>query len=173
MLRSDVFYSPQAYRAVVKSPVEYVVGAVKALGLQGSAGGVIAGNGPRGGGVLAEMGQIPLEPPNVAGWPGGASWLNSATMFARLNLINSLTSGQPLTPGRRQTQPQPISTTGDLGTAAQAVDYYLPFLLDNNVPDAARQVLYDYAGGADTKIAPDKLRGLVYILLASPQFHLA
>jgi Protein of unknown function (DUF1800) len=109
----------------------------------------------------------------VAGWPGGASWLNSATMFARLNLVNALTGGQPLTPGRRQTAPAPLTTSGELGTAKQAVDYYLPFLLDDNVPDAARQVLYDYAGGSDTTLAPDKLRGLAYILLASPQFHLA
>ena len=53
------------------------------------------------------------------------------------------------------------------------MDYYLPLLLDGNVPDAGRQVLLDYAGGPDTPITPDKLRGLAYILLASPQYHLA
>ena len=31
ILRSDVFYSPKAYRALVKSPVEYTVGAIKAV----------------------------------------------------------------------------------------------------------------------------------------------
>ena len=174
MLRSDAFYSPQAYRALVKSPVEYIVGAVKALGLQGSAGRVINGNGPRGGGVFSDMGQIPMEPPNVAGWPGGASWLNSATMFARLNFINQIAGGQEQGGAvRRQQQPPQPSGASSLGTASQALDYYLPFLLDGNVPDAGRQVLLDYAGGADTPITPDKLRGLAYILLASPQYHLA
>ncbi len=175
MLRSDVFYSPQAYRALVKSPVEYIVGAVKALGLQGSAGRVINGNGPRGGGVFSDMGQIPMEPPNVAGWPGGSAWLNSATMFARLNFINQIAGGQVqggLASRRQQQAPQP-SGASSIGTASQALDYYLPFLLDGNVPDAGRQVLLDYAGGPDTPITPDKLRGLAYILLASPQYHLA
>ena len=36
MLRSEVFYSAKAYRAIVKSPTEYAIGAVKALGLQDS-----------------------------------------------------------------------------------------------------------------------------------------
>jgi uncharacterized protein (DUF1800 family) len=183
MLRSDVFYSPQAYRALVKSPLEYIVGAVKALGLQSSAGRVINAGNPKGGGVFSDMGQVPLDPPNVAGWPGGGAWLNSATMFARLNFINQISGGQAATttggsvPGRgpaqtRRQQPQP-SGAANLGTATQALDYYLPFLLDGNVPDAARQVLVDYAGGADAPVTPDKLRGLAYILLASPQFHLA
>ncbi len=36
MLRSEVFMSPRAYRAIVKSPTEYAVGAIKALELQGN-----------------------------------------------------------------------------------------------------------------------------------------
>jgi uncharacterized protein (DUF1800 family) len=170
MLRSDVFYSARAYRALVKSPLEYAIGAVRALGLQASVGPYLAeGSGPRGGGVLADMGQIPFEPPNVAGWPGGATWLNSATLFARLNLINALTGG-----GRARgprAVPQPSLT--NLGTAADALAYYLPLALDDNVSDEARQVLLDYAGGADAPLSPEKLRGLVYLILASPQFHLA
>ncbi|HLF79561.1 MAG TPA: DUF1800 domain-containing protein, partial [Dehalococcoidia bacterium] len=92
ILRSDVFYSPKAYRSIVKSPLEYSIGALKALGMPAIAPLLVAGAGPRGG-VLANMGQIPFEPPNVAGWPGNATWLNSATMFARLNLLNLATSG--------------------------------------------------------------------------------
>ncbi|HLF72652.1 MAG TPA: DUF1800 domain-containing protein, partial [Dehalococcoidia bacterium] len=97
MLRSDVFYSPRAYRAVVKSPLEYAVGAIRALGLQSTSLQLLqqAGLG-RGGGYLTDMGQVPFEPPNVAGWPGGTHWLNSATIFSRLNLINTLTGGEPL-----------------------------------------------------------------------------
>src|SRR5207244_4223756 len=92
MLRSDAMYSPAAYRAIVKSPVEYAVGAVKALAGPGAVAEMFSPR--RASGQIAGMGQSLFEPPNVAGWPGGAAWLNSATMFARLNFINALTSGQ-------------------------------------------------------------------------------
>lgn len=196
MLRSDVFYSPRAYRALVKSPLEYAIGALKALGLQARIGEALAaGGGPRrGGGVLGEMGQIPFEPPNVAGWPGGAAWLNSATIFARLNFLNLVTGGQlPGRPNRPAAQQQPGARPNapraaqqqprgaqsqpapdlDLGTAAEALGYFLPLVLDDNLPGDARKVLLDYAGGADARLAPDQLRGLVYLVLGAPQFHLA
>ena len=162
MLRSDVFYSPRAYRAIVKSPVEYVVSAVKALGAQESMLQVLT----RARALLTTMGQIPFEPPNVAGWPGGPTWLNSATIFARLNFINQLaatTAGG----GGGGVGPPP-----NLGTAAQALDYYLPLALDDNLPDAARQVLLDYAS-AGGQLTPELLRGVAYLVLASPQFQLS
>ncbi len=167
LLRSDVFYSPGAYRAIVKSPVEYTVGAIKALGLQATTAQLFAqGRGQ----AVTSMGQTPFEPPNVAGWPGGATWLNSATMFARLNFINQVTGGAPGGRGAGRNQP-PIAS--NLGTARQATDYYLPFVLDDNLPDEARQVLVDYAGSVEAALAPEQLRGLAYLVLASPQFHLS
>jgi uncharacterized protein (DUF1800 family) len=173
MLRSDVFYSPRAYRAIVKSPVEYAVGAVKALGLQATVGQTLtAFGGRRDGGVLATMGQVPLEPPNVAGWPGGASWLNSSTLFSRLNFLNTITAGGA-TVDRRRGQPQAQQPALEAGTTAQALANYLPLVLDDNLPDEARQILTDYGGGADATLTAERLRHLVYLVLGSPQFHLA
>ena len=174
MLRSDVFYSPRAYRANVKSPLEYAVGATKGLGLQSSAAAFLGGAGRRRGGVLSDMGQIPMEPPNVAGWPGGVSWLNSATLFARLNYIDLLAGGGAGNERSDQPQTDPSGqVTGELGTAAQALDYYLPLLLDDNVSDEAREVLLEYVGDRDALLTAEQLRGLVYIILASPQYQLA
>ena len=84
ILRSDVFYSPKAYRALVKSPVEYTIGAIKAVNGQAQLTQLVAGQ-PRLGGLTGAMGQTIYEPPDVAGWPGNTSWLNASTMFARLN----------------------------------------------------------------------------------------
>ncbi len=161
IFRSDIFYSPPAYRAIVRSPVEYMVSSIRALGIQSQAVQVVA----RSAGLVQDMGQIPFEPPNVAGWPGGQAWLNSATMFARLNFVNLLTN----LPAARSAPP-PVAP---LGTAQQAVDYYLPFVLDDNVPADARQVLLNYAGSPDAQLAPDQLRNLVYLVMASPQAHLS
>ena len=116
------------------------------------------------------MGQIPFEPPNVAGWPGGAAWLNSSTIFARLNFLNLVTGGAV---SDRGAAVGATSANGALGTAAQAIAYHLPLILDDNLSAEARQVLVDYAGGLDRQLPPDQLRGLVYLILASPQFHLS
>ena len=40
------------------------------------------------------MGQQLFGPPNVKGWPGGRSWLNTATVLARHNFAQTVASGQ-------------------------------------------------------------------------------
>jgi uncharacterized protein (DUF1800 family) len=88
IFRSNVFYSDRAYRALVKSPTEFVVGTYKALGLsQIDVQALYASK---------QMGQILLQPPNVAGWPGGQNWLTSATMIARQNFVVRMVNSQTL-----------------------------------------------------------------------------
>lgn len=36
--------------------------------------------------LLRSAGQLPMLPPNVAGWPGGANWFNAGSLVARTNL---------------------------------------------------------------------------------------
>ncbi|MCE9623037.1 MAG: DUF1800 domain-containing protein [Actinomycetia bacterium] len=36
--------------------------------------------------LLRVAGQLPMLPPNVAGWPGGAAWFNAGSLVARANL---------------------------------------------------------------------------------------
>jgi len=87
LLRSNVFYSQRAYRALVKSPIEIVVGALKTLGATTVGARTI--------GAMAAMGQIPMQPPNVAGWPGGRLWLNTGAYLARLNYLHQLVMFKP------------------------------------------------------------------------------
>jgi uncharacterized protein (DUF1800 family) len=84
LLRSNVFYSPRAYRSIVKAPVDLVVGTLRTLGVTSSTPRII--------GAMAAMNQTLMRPPNVAGWPGGAQWLNQGTILARLNFLNQLVS---------------------------------------------------------------------------------
>jgi Protein of unknown function (DUF1800) len=39
------------------------------------------------------MGQDLFEPPNVKGWPGGTSWLNTSTILERDNFAEALSMG--------------------------------------------------------------------------------
>src|SRR5205807_3570176 len=44
-------------------------------------------------GRVGEMGQKLFAPPNVKGWPGGRSWLNTSTMLERDNFAAALALG--------------------------------------------------------------------------------
>jgi hypothetical protein len=39
------------------------------------------------------MGQDLFYPPNVAGWPGGRSWLTTQTIIARVNYVAAVVAG--------------------------------------------------------------------------------
>jgi uncharacterized protein (DUF1800 family) len=61
---------------LVKQPVEYVVGAWRALGLRPGRPGDLA--------VLQALGQVPFDPPNVGGWTADDGWLTTAASYERL-----------------------------------------------------------------------------------------
>ncbi len=82
VLRSNVFYSTRAYRALPKSPLELAIGTLRYLGAT-----AVPPNLPY---QLARMGQEPLLPPSVKGWDGGPSWINTSTLLARFNFVNGL-----------------------------------------------------------------------------------
>src|SRR5581483_8550119 len=82
ILRSNVFYSARAYRAIPKSPIELAIGTLRYLGAQ-----TVPPNLPY---QLARMGQEPLNPPSVKGWDAGPAWINTSTLLARFNFVNAL-----------------------------------------------------------------------------------
>ncbi len=172
LLTSDVFYSPPAYRALVKSPAEYVAGMARVLGVKTDGTGLPA--------VAAMMGQEIFNPPNVAGWPGGSAWLTSGTWLARLNLANRVAAAIEAPAART---PNGFSfatlTQGGAGPGG-VVDRLADLLLDGQIGADQRQVLVDYltpTGGslisADRAWLDERLRGALYLMLAMPEFHLA
>ena len=86
MLGSNLFFSDHAYRKRLKWPVEYALGAVRA---------VVPDRVPLGDLLdpLSKMGQALFEPPNVKGWRTGTDWLNSATLLARNNFAETVALG--------------------------------------------------------------------------------
>ena len=95
ILASRHFYSSHAFRQRVKGPVEYVLGAVQAVYRR--YGEEEADYRPLPQQVLVgridAMGQSLFAPPNVKGWPGGTSWLNTSTMLERDNFAEALAMG--------------------------------------------------------------------------------
>ncbi len=88
ILKSKLFYADANLGCRVLSPVEFVVGSVRALALFDPPPSTLA---------LADwsgrMGQELLDPPNVGGWPGGRAWINTRSLIARANYVAALLEG--------------------------------------------------------------------------------
>jgi uncharacterized protein (DUF1800 family) len=91
ILRSEVFYSARAYRAVPKSPIEFTIGLLRFAGVPRVP--------PTLPDALRRMGQEPLAPPSVKGWDGGPTWINTNTLLARFNFVNALIATSPAAAG--------------------------------------------------------------------------
>jgi uncharacterized protein (DUF1800 family) len=87
MLRSNLFFSPEAFRQRVKSPVEYALGVI--MGLEASVATQPLAS------ALAGLGQNLFQPPTNKGWAGGRDWLNPATAACRLKLAEALLRSGP------------------------------------------------------------------------------
>ncbi len=75
ILLEPAFRSTAVRHALVKQPVEYVVGTLRALRLPAGPAALTA---------LRSLGQVPLRPPSVGGWPSGTAWLTTSSAQARL-----------------------------------------------------------------------------------------
>ena len=64
---------------LIKPPIVYLVGVLRQLGAP------MKGNYMTG--ALTNMQQRPYRPPNVAGWEGGMSWLNTNTVQGRFDAV--------------------------------------------------------------------------------------
>ncbi|MDQ2754686.1 MAG: DUF1800 domain-containing protein [Actinomycetota bacterium] len=108
-----IFFHPQflsstARAGLVKQPIEYLVGAARALHLDAHLQrvdpqtGVAAAVAPPAKATAAAayrttlvafataLSQTPFNPPNVGGWPQNSYWLNTATAVARLQVAQLL-----------------------------------------------------------------------------------
>lgn len=83
---SRAFFAPAYREGHIKSPIQFYLGLVQDLELS------VAPLPRQLIGSLRAMGQMPFDPPNVRGWVGGRSWINSATLAARRQLIQALLS---------------------------------------------------------------------------------
>ena len=81
------FRSPKAVRGLVKQPIEYVAGALRALDFSPQE---IARGHPPLYPALSGMGQIPFDPPSVGGWGQNRTWLSSASVLARWRFASEI-----------------------------------------------------------------------------------
>ncbi|NCZ95562.1 DUF1800 domain-containing protein [bacterium] len=80
------FYNPELARNRVKSPVEWLVGLCRQLGRALPAPALASE-------MTSQLGQKLFAPPNVKGWDGGITWINTASLEKRYEYGNWLVGG--------------------------------------------------------------------------------
>jgi uncharacterized protein (DUF1800 family) len=148
MFRDEAF--PATRSQLVKQPVEWLVGALRQLRIDPSSMAadkrkqlVLAG--------LDGLGQVPLQPPSVGGWPADAAWLTTSSLQVRLRL------GVGLAAAAAQSVLDPLAT----GTPEGKLDALARLLVVDAWTDRTRAALTPAAGNP---------RNLLAVGLASPEY---
>ncbi|HTI07625.1 MAG TPA: DUF1800 domain-containing protein, partial [Puia sp.] len=79
IFHSDWWYDPANVGNRIKSPVDLLVGIRRLLPMK-------IANEESQVALQRLLGQVLFYPPNVAGWPGGANWIDSSTLMFRLQI---------------------------------------------------------------------------------------
>ena len=166
MLRSNLFFSPAAYRRRIKCPVEFALGIVKALE------GVVSTT--QLGQDLAGLGQNLYHPPTVKGWIGGRHWINSATVVGRHNLALALLRGSG--PYADKLNPWAVAKRHGCSTLKSAMQFLLDLFLQGDLdPDVYETVLKtaQAPAGIGSDDPEGMLRRFAHLVVTLPEFHLA
>lgn len=167
MFTSNEFYSSRAVLAKVRGPAELVATAVRTLGATTDASFL-----PK---VTAAMGQVLFHPPNVAGWPGQAAWIDSSTLFARINFANLITSTRATS---LRFDPSQNLDPDLLSRPTAAVAALSDLMFGGTVSEATKSALTQFlqrwnASAAATAETDGALRALLYLAMSSPEFQVA
>ena len=126
VLRSRLFFDAANLGHRVSSPIEYAVGAVRALEMFDPSPSTP---------VLADwcgrLGQDLFYPPNVGGWPGGRAWITTRSAIGRANFAAALVGGESVglsTPVRPDRAGRPARPAGETRR------FYARLLLGADVP---------------------------------------
>jgi hypothetical protein len=176
ILRSNVFFSTRAYRALPKSPIEFTIGLLRLMQVTEVPKDTIS--------WLQRMGQEPLAPPSVKGWDGGPTWINTATLLARFNYVNRIVRAAPPQGTAPPTFPAFTPDTVVQQAGGLAAPGVLATIVSDAVQDDAtsdvRRALMDYLQSANatlpTPFGPEnyqeKIRGALALALNLPSNQL-
>lgn len=179
---SDEFFSRRARLALIKNPLEFIIGAIRMLGATYS-----PGNPSRPDFSIStrsrQMGLELLNPRDVNGWDLNLGWLNTSNMLERYNFANYFVSNRetnPEAPGVWITNDQLKRLTEP--TAEGTVRKFLSVLGPIDADAATISTLTDYLETDDqgnrvgfevNEATIDKsVRGLVHLMLCLQEFHL-
>lgn len=112
LLLGDAFWALPTRGALIKSPVDLVVGTMRQFQFDVPSPAALAV-------VTSQLGQVLFAPPNVKGWPGGEAWINTSSLLSRKQFVERVF--------RADEMAAPMRIQGGQGAAgraraAQAID---------------------------------------------------
>jgi hypothetical protein len=134
------------------------------------------------------MGQVPFFPPNVKGWDGGKSWINTATLTFRYKLAHQLVEGinpqeigLPKPPALEKTSSRPTMTAPLLVDQIVSPE-------DRTKPDDLIQKLFtrtfqcapqnevtnklrDFLATREAPLDDNTIRELLLLMMTSPNYQ--
>jgi uncharacterized protein (DUF1800 family) len=162
MLRSRHFYEAAAYRQRIKTPVEYSTGLIHTLEVPRANVRMLALAA-----ACDRQGQELFYPPNVRGWVGGRTWLNTTTMLERSNWVNDVVWGNP----EFDMPPfDPLAWAARNRIPPAQIGVALADLVLSGELDSDELRLVSKAAGDG---GPGRLRRALQLLFHSPKFQLA
>jgi uncharacterized protein (DUF1800 family) len=176
ILRSRHFFSEHAYRQRVKSPVEFALGAANAMGNVVNPRALVS--------RIDDMGQRLFGPPNVKGWPGGKSWLNTSTVLARHNFAQTLTSGtsdinkgspEGAPPSSAIVDPAAYLRREKITEPEKILDTLADIVFQDELAAKTRDRLLTFLKDGEPKAAAfdQRVRETIHALLCMPEYQLA
>ncbi len=157
ILGSQLFFSEFSVARKIRSPIELAVGLLVSLEATANIGRLAE--------ELAQLGQAAYFPPNVKGWDGGKTWINSATILGRGNLVRQLTTSSDVRFAGLKL-PEYLSRQ-NIQSPEQGLDWLLELLVARPLPAPSRAQLIDLA---QHDIGWE---AIIHALSVMPEFHLS
>lgn len=163
ILSRDEFWSPAARASTPRTPVDFALASLRALGAKSNLAAL-----PE---ALARMGMPLFDPPAVAGFDRGEEWLSAGLLQRRLEFAQALAAGRS-----GKTYALSPKKLFDLRSSdAAALVAGLLAALDVVPSAAALGVLVDYVAGGlgleRKEFAERTLRGAVALALSLPEYQ--
>jgi uncharacterized protein (DUF1800 family) len=187
---SAEFYSDHVMRTQIKSPIQYLIQTSKLLETQ-LPSPIVAQN------AMRQMDQILFAPPNVKGWDGGKAWISTSTLLFRYNFASYLINGDAMSlanaPQHRQgadlgfrrpaqlaeqTRRDPIDINKIIPAELREKPRDLVNLLSARLfqvrpPEKETSAFVQYLEARKPDTGDETMRGLVHLMMSTPQFQLA
>ena len=170
LFMSKHFYDPQIIGNKIKSPVQLVVGTIRMLQTPTRDLSLLVD-------AAGSMGQNLFDPPSVAGWSGGRTWINTSTLFVRQNLSAYLITGKlPAESGwdrgAMDYDPQGLLTDLAERRPEAVIDHLIPTVLGGNIAPQRRAQLIAFLAARENKSQADGLIGLLLLMTSMPEYQL-
>lgn len=130
IFNADWFYDESNIGANIKSPVEFIAGFSKSFGIVPDESAMLK--------LQRALGQILFYPPNVAGWPGGRSWIDSSTLLLRLKTPSLVLNGGKIEIAEKEDMPEEMF---NLPETIQLNAGDKPFYIDANADELIENLL--------------------------------